>query len=671
MVRIKYLLFSALLLTGMYSPLRAQETKYTTPSWWFGVAGAANVNFFNGSTQHLTNSFITPVPFHSGLGVGLYAAPLVEYHSPNSRWGVMLQAGYDGRNGIFKQVYSPCNCPRDLKTDLGYITIEPSLRFAPMKQGLYIYAGPRVAFNIMKSFTFQEKPNPAYPNQEVDPTVTGSFSDIRKVLVSMQVGVGYDIMLSNHHKMATQFMLSPFVSFQPYIGQAPRSTETWTVNTLRAGLALKIGRGHKVTDLTGQIQTPKPIDAALAVMSPDVLFVVNSPKNIPSELRVRETFPLRNYVFFDAGSTKIPSRYALLTNDQVAGFAEDQLETRIPKNVAGRSSRQMIVYYNILNIVGDRMVKKPQANINLRGSSNVAGPDGAAEGRAMAESIKQYLVTVYRIDPIRITTVGAEMPRKPSGGADGSDQDLRHAEDRRVLIGSNSPAMMMEFQSGPTAPLKPLEMNTVLDPPLSSYVSFDISGNKEIISPWSLIITDDKGVVQNFGPYVEEKVSMPGIAILGDRAMGDFKVVMTGKTPDGKTVSRDTSIHMALWAVPMRDIPRRYSVIFDYDESHAVTLYEKYLTEIVAPKIPVDSKVIVHGYTDILGNPDHNLELSRNRANEVRGILTAALSAAGRKDVTFDVAGYGADTNKAPFENKFPEQRFYNRTVVIDIIPAK
>jgi hypothetical protein len=39
----------------------------------------------------------------------------------------------------------------------------------------------------------------------------------------------------------TQFVLSPFVSFQPYFGQNPRSTGNNT--TVRAGVALKFGQG--------------------------------------------------------------------------------------------------------------------------------------------------------------------------------------------------------------------------------------------------------------------------------------------------------------------------------------------------------------------------------------------------------------------------------------------
>jgi hypothetical protein len=37
----------------------------------------------------------------------------------------------------------------------------------------------------------------------------------------MQIGAGYDIPLSSDRNK-TQFVLSPFVSFQPYFGQNPR-----------------------------------------------------------------------------------------------------------------------------------------------------------------------------------------------------------------------------------------------------------------------------------------------------------------------------------------------------------------------------------------------------------------------------------------------------------------
>src|SRR6188474_899407 len=79
--------------TGMMSSLYAQEVEYTKPTWWFGIAGGANFNFYDGSTQKLNDAFTAPVAFDEGNGVSLYLAPLVEYHAPGTALGFMLQTG--------------------------------------------------------------------------------------------------------------------------------------------------------------------------------------------------------------------------------------------------------------------------------------------------------------------------------------------------------------------------------------------------------------------------------------------------------------------------------------------------------------------------------------------------------------------------------------------------
>ena len=397
-------------------------------------------------------------------------------------------------------------------------------------------------------------------------------------------------------------------------------------------------------------------------------FSINSPLNIPVERRVRETFPLRNYVFFDLGSTEIPDRYVLLTKDQVKDFKEDQMEVFKPKKLSGRSDRQMTVYYNVLNILGDRMAKNPSAIVRLTGASM----QGIEDGLAMAESVKRYLTTVFGIDASRINTEGRIKPRIASEQPGGTKElDLLREGDRRVSIWSESPALLMEFHSGTDVPLKPVELLAVQEAPLDSYVTFNVKNATEAFSSWKLEIMDEKGTVQNFGPYTQDKVSIPGKSILGVRPEGNFKVTMIGQTKSGKTVNKEAYMHMVLWTPSQREEGMRYSVIFEFNDSQAIPLYEKYLTEIVTPKIPVGGSVIIHGHTDIIGDEAHNLELSLDRANEVRGILENALTKAGRTDVKFEVYGFGEDLDLAPFGNKFPEERFYNRTVIIDIIPAK
>jgi outer membrane protein OmpA-like peptidoglycan-associated protein len=661
---VKGLILSALIMMGIQATLLSQTGQYTRPSAFFGAAVGANINFYGGSTQQLNSDLTLLNAFHKGKGVGLYLAPLMEFHKPDTRLGFMLQVGYDNRKGKFKEIITPCNCPADLKANISYLTVEPSLRLAPFKGDFYLYGGPRLAFNLAKSFTYQQGVGPAFPEQVPNPEVKGDFSNMNKSVFSMQIGAGYDIQLSSQDK-ERQAVLSPFISFQPYFGQDPRSIETWNVTTLRIGAALKFGRGHKIAPPEKAVVV---VPAAIIIADMDVKFSVVSPTNIPVERRVRETFPIRNYVFFDLGSTQIPDRYVMITKDQVKDFREDRLEVFTPKKLSGRSSRQMVVYYNVLNILGDRMGRNPETVVRLTGASMQGKPDGLA----MAESVKKYLVDVFAINPARISTEGRIKPRIQSEQPGGTKElDLLREGDHRVSIWSDSPALMMEYQTGPDVPLKPVEINIVQEAPLDSYVTVNVEGANDAFSSWKLEVRDENGVVQNFGPYTQEKVSIPGKAILGTRPEGDFKVTMIGVTKSGNTVKKETPVHMVLWTPSEREMGMRYSIIFEFNDSKAITIYDKYLTDVVTPKIPKDGTVIIHGHTDIIGNEVNNQALSMARANEVKGIMESALTKAGRTDVKFEVYGFGEDENLSPFENKYPEERFYNRTVIIDIIPPK
>lgn len=656
----KSLLVCVLIVTGIQAPVQAQEepVRFSYPSWWFGVAGGANFNFYEGTTQQLTDGLMVPAAFRKGSGVGLFAAPLIEYHRPDTRLGFMLQAGYDGRSGKFKQVFTPCDCPADLSTSLRYLTIEPSLRFAPFKSSFYLFGGPRFAFNTASSFTYQLGINPAYPDQEPTPEVNGDFSRTYKSLISMQIGAGYDIDLSSDEKQ-WKTILSPFISFHPYFGQDPRAIETWTLTTVRVGAALKFGRGEKIA---------APAKVAEVVPEAEAQFSINSPENIPVERSMRETFPIRNYVFFDLGSTEISDRYVLLTKDQVKDFKEDRLETFTPKKLSGRSARQLTVYYNVLNILGERMQSNPSAVVRLEGSSR----EGEKDALAMAESVKKYLVDVFAIAPSRLNTEGRVKPRIASEQAGGTQElKLLREDDHRVTILSASPAILAQYQTGDNTFLAPVDINVVETAPIESYVTFNAPGAIDAYSSWALEVKDETGKVQNFGPYTQEVARIPGKSILGTRPKGDYKVTMVGKTKSGKTVRKEADMHMVLWTPSKDEMGQRFSVIYEFNDAASIASYEKYLTEVVTPKIPTGATVLISGYTDIIGDETYNLKLSMDRANDVKKILENSLAKAGRTDVKLQVYGFGEDEKTARYDNNYPEERFHNRGVVIDIIPKK
>jgi outer membrane protein OmpA-like peptidoglycan-associated protein len=636
-----------LLLFTCFSRLNAQLKQYTKPSWFFGVSGAANFNFYRGSTQMLNADFTPPTAFHNGEGVGLYIAPNVEFHRPDSRWGFIFQAGFDSRRGTFNTITEPCNCPATLTSKLSYITIEPSLRFAPFKSNFYLYGGPRLAFNYDKSFNFEQKTNPAYPLQVQNPDIKGDFSDIKNTILSMQIGIGYDVPI-NATNSKTQFVLSPFIAYHPYFGHYPRTTETWNVNTLRAGLVLKFGQG--------------PLQKM--IIDGVVQFSVNPPINVKYVKTVREVFPIRNYIFFNAGSTDIPTRYVLLNKNQVKYFKEDHVQFDTPSNMSGRSERQMLVYYNILNILGDRMIKNPNTSISLVGSSE----NGREEGLGMAQNVKMYLVTVFEINPTRIDVEGREKPFIPSEVKDGvRELDLLKEGNRRVSIESASPELLMEFQTGKDVPLKPVEIVTGNENPNNDVV-FNVSGAKDALKLWSLQVKDEKGKVQTFGPYTEEQVSISRKTIMGNQPEGDYKITMSGTTKSGKDISQENTMHLVPFVAPEVQESIRFSVIYEFNESKSIAIYDKYLSEIVSAKIPQNGTVIITGHTDVIGEVNYNKTLSLARANDVKAILEKSLAGSGKTNVKFEIHGEGENEKLAPFDNKYPEERFYNRTVVIDIV---
>jgi outer membrane protein OmpA-like peptidoglycan-associated protein len=205
---------------------------------------------------------------------------------------------------------------------------------------------------------------------------------------------------------------------------------------------------------------------------------------------------------------------------------------------------------------------------------------------------------------------------------------------------------------------------------MDSQVVLNIDSASQLLKSWSVDVTDDKGTAQHYGPYTRDQESIPAASILGSNASGDYKLVMTGETRKGLPIRKESTLHL----VRQDEAPTvglRYSILYDFDKSDATNAYDKFLTDVVAASIADGSTVIIHGHTDIIGDDVHNMQLSKDRANDVQRVLEAALIKAGKNNVKFNTLGFGEDTGNAPFDNNMPEERFYNRTVIIDIVPVK
>jgi outer membrane protein OmpA-like peptidoglycan-associated protein len=609
------------------------------PVWWYGISGAANINWYDGTTQRLNNSLIVPAAFHKGNGVRPYGSILLEYR-PAGAWGVMLNTGYDSRAAKFKDVVAPCDCPASLKTNTDYVVIEPSLRWAA--SNFYLFAGPTIAFNTKKDFEY---------TQLKQPNTNSELSSMRKTLLGGQVGAGYEIPLSSANS-TSKVNLSPFVSFHPYFGRAPRNIESWQITTLRVGLALKFGKGSKT------------VKEVVALPVRDFAFTVRAPKTVPVTRQVSETLPLRNSVFFDEGSAQVPARYVMLDKGQASSFKEAQLQTEQSAGQDGRSARQLNIYHNILNIMGDRLRQNPGAAITLTGASG----KGPQEGKVLAEAVKQYIVNIFGVNGSRIATEGRTKPVIPSEQVGGTKElILLRAGDRRVDITSSSPELLSEVGGGI---MKPVQITATQVDPLDSHLILRLDSAKQLLKSWSVNVTDAAGTEQHYGPFTRDQESIPGASILANNIEGDYKIVMTGETKKGIAIRKESTVHLMRQSESL-STGLRYSILFDFNKANTIASYEKFLSEVVSASITDVSTVIIHGHTDIIGDEDYNTKLSQERAREVQGILERALAKAGKNNVKFETIGFGEDVNRAPFNNGIPEERFYNRTVIIDIIPLK
>jgi outer membrane protein OmpA-like peptidoglycan-associated protein len=112
----------------------------------------------------------------------------------------------------------------------------------------------------------------------------------------------------------------------------------------------------------------------------------------------------------------------------------------------------------------------------------------------------------------------------------------------------------------------------------------------------------------------------------------------------------------------------RYSLcLFKFDRAELGALNDRIVRELIVPDIGKDAQIEVIGHMDIVGQPEHNMKLSENRARTVVSALHADVPAGGYRSLE----GRGVGEGEPLFTNALPEGRFYNRaTQVIVYTPT-
>jgi hypothetical protein len=124
--------------------------------------------------------------------------------------------------------------------------------------------------------------------------------------------------------------------------------------SVRAGVSLAFGLGE-IFETSALPDRTEPAPTAEAPAG-RLFQVVDPTDGVYSKRIERAEFPLRPFVFFDKGSTEIPSRYNKISRAQTRLFATSSgLTADDIANVDVRPVIQRDIYYNILNVMGYRL----------------------------------------------------------------------------------------------------------------------------------------------------------------------------------------------------------------------------------------------------------------------------------------------------------------------------
>ena len=136
------------------------------------------------------------------------------------------------------------------------------------------------------------------------------------------------------------------------------------------------------------------------------------------EIETEEQFPLLPQVFFPEGNAELENTAMVrLEKSTAKTFSESVL----PRNT-------LEIYSQLLNIVGSRMLQKPDATITIIGENNKINTDTLPNvSRNRASAIKDYFVNVWGITPQRINTSFRDLPEKPANNttSDGQEENRR------------------------------------------------------------------------------------------------------------------------------------------------------------------------------------------------------------------------------------------------------
>lgn len=481
----------------------------------------------------------------------------------------------------------------------------------------------------------------------------GEIQNLSSLIFGLTVGIDYQLPLNKKNSL----FIVPGLYYSHKFNNIV-SDLAWNIGELKAGVAVKYRTPPAPPPPPPPPANPIMPDSLPLPINPPALKVfvdavsVDSNGRINKEPQVQiEDFvsinmrPLLNYVFFDDSSSTIPNRYNQLTKNEVIAFDTD--------NLKGKNAIE--TYYDVMNIVGQRMKENLSAKITLVGCNSNMGSelDNKALSNDRAMSVKNYLTNVWGIEPNRIDVQVRNLPIEASK----SDTLPGQEENRRVEILSSDESIVK-----PVMTIDTLRVLSDTDIKFLADVDSEVGINEWIFEakqdgnilfqkigngqPDSELLWDLRNNKKNMprtASPIEYKLSV--MDSVGQKGFAEKSLPINKLTVNTKRENRTDDKEFEYYSL----------ILFSYGKS-SLEQEHREVVDFVKNRITDKAKVYVYGYSDSMGEEDINKKISERRAKSVANRLRL-------RDA--EVKGLGEET--LLYDNNLPEGRFYCRTVQITV----
>lgn len=630
----------------------------------YGAYGDYNFNIHSANFAKLPGVPNCCQNFESGTGSGVSFGGLLGIPFSSLFW-LDLRLGYSSRNAILTSQQTTTIITGGNTTEgafehqidatLATVGLMPMISYRPFG-GFNLKLGVDGGYLLTKEYAQKEqlvKPESSGTFENGKRTrneYSGEIPDASSILILGVGGISYEIPLN----ASGTVNLSPEVMYEYAFTPVVKGVD-WSPHQIRMGASLTFSSYPTKEPSPPPPPPPPQPPPQIAVVPPALNAEVkaiafdNQGKEVPLKVVVEEYIstqlrPILNYVFFDDYSSELPVRYTRYTKETREDFHIE--------NMYGYETLDL--YRQLLNIIGRRLEENPNASITLVGCNADIGLEKGNRdiSRSRAETVRNYFRDVWGVEESRMKIHARNLPDKNSN----SSNEDGNAENRRVEIVSDNWKIIEPVLTTDT--LRVVSPSNIRFIPKVTAVAGLASWDLPVTQTGTKLIGFSGGDV--IAPYYEWNLAKEKPSTLGQLRTVEYKLAVSDKA-----LQKASSL-IGSFAVTQRTIQRkreeqqadtvfsRYSLIlFDFDDA-GLNKTNARITDYIKDKISKEQNITVLGYTDRIGAPEYNLQLSESRARSTAkaiGLSNATIKGIGGTELLYD--------------NNLPEGRFYCRTVTI------